>query len=435
MNDKIFKTINKYNLLSKNDTVLIGLSGGADSVFLAEFLLSIRNEYNLTLKAAHIEHGIRGEESLSDCRFVERFCEENNIECFTLHIHAAEEAKAVGLGVEEYSRNRRYEFFNSIECDKIATAHNLTDNIETLLFRLARGTSIKGLCGIPAVRGKIIRPLLSISGKEIRDYLNSNHIKYCVDSTNSSGDYSRNHIRNNILPLFGQLNNEYENMFLRFIESVNEDSEFIENSANQAMSSVYDGKTLDIEELKKYPVAIRKRIIINYFSFYNLKLNEFHLSEILKLLYKPSKTQISGNIYALSNKKSLRIADVVNIAKNVSYISETEILSAADFLNKCELCGKKFDFYCDCDKIVGNIIVRSREEGDKISPANRGCTKTLKKLFNELEIPVEARSQIPVLTDDNGIIGIYGYCVDERVKTDESTKNILIINVSAEDNT
>ena len=253
MNDKIFKTINKYNLLSKNDTVLIGLSGGADSVFLAEFLLSIRNEYNLTLKAAHIEHGIRGEESLSDCRFVERFCEENNIECFTLHIHAAEESKAVGLGVEEYSRNRRYEFFNSIECDKIATAHNLTDNIETLLFRLARGTSIKGLCGIPAVRGKIIRPLLSISGKEIRDYLNSNHIKYCVDSTNSSGDYSRNHIRNNILPLFGQLNNEYENMFLRFIESVNEDSEFIENSANQAMSSVYDGKTLDIEELKNYP--------------------------------------------------------------------------------------------------------------------------------------------------------------------------------------
>lgn len=433
MNSKIFKKIKIENLISENDTVLIALSGGADSVFLAEFLLSIREKYSLTLKAAHIEHGIRGAESLSDCCFVENYCKKNNIECFTLHINAVKEAKNAGQSVEEYSRSRRYAFFSSIECDKIATAHNLSDNIETLIFRLAKGTSIKGLCSIPRKRGKIIRPLLDISGKEIRSFLDENGIAYCVDATNKSNDYTRNYIRNNVLPLFSEINADYESSLNRFIESVNQDSDYIEREADKVFEAVFKDGTVDSNILKNYHISVIKRVLLRLLFQYNLKTDEFHLNKIVNLLYFPSRVQISGNFFAVSNKDTLRIADLSVTNKKIEFHIEKEKYSFNDFLNICELYGKKFDFCCDCDKIIGSVSVRSRRNGDKISPAGRNCTKTLKKLFNELSIPVESRAKTPVVTDENGVIGIYGITVDERVKISSSTKNVLVVNVSMED--
>lgn len=433
MNNKVRETIFKNNLISPFDTVLIALSGGADSVFLAKNLISIRNEYNLTLKAAHVEHGIRGEESLDDCKFVEEFCAKNDIECYVLHINAPKEAKSKGVGVEEYSRNKRYEFFYTIECDKIATAHNLSDNVETVLFRLARGTALKGMCGIPVKRGKIVRPLLDVSAHEIREYLDDNNIPYCFDSTNSCNEYSRNKIRNNIIPLFKELNPDFENAVQRLIKSSNEDEEYLDFSANLAFNSVYHNKALNVSKLKGYSISEIKRVIIKYFSIYNISLDEYHLNEVAKLVFSPSKTQIKDNTFAISNNEFLRIAffdesidfDKIEVHKNV--------LSKNEFLNKCELSAKKFDFYCDCDKIVGNVAVRRRTEGDEISPQNRNCTKTLKKLYNEYKIPVEKRSDIPVIVDDIGVIGVYGYCVDKRVAVDGNSKNILIVNIHTED--
>lgn len=433
MNNKVRETILKHNLISPFDTVLIALSGGADSVFLAEYLISIRDEYNLTLKAAHVEHGIRGEESLKDCEFVQKFCADNNIECHILHINAPEEAKSSGLGVEEYSRNKRYEFFNTIECDKIATAHSLSDNVETVLFRLARGTALKGMCGIPVKRGKIVRPLLGVSAHEIREYLDEKDIFYCVDLTNSDNDYSRNKIRNNIIPLFKELNPDFENAVQRLIKSSNEDEEYLDFSANLAFNSVYHNKMLNVAKLKGYSVSEIKRVIIKYFSIYNTSLDEYHLSEVIKLVFTASKTQIKDNIFAISDNEYLRAAvfdkavdfDKIEVHKNV--------LFKDDFLNKCELSSKEFDFYCDYDKIVGNVAVRCRIVGDKISPQNRNCTKTLKKLYNEYKIPVEKRNDIPVIVDDMGVIGVYGYCIDKRVAVDGNSSNILIVDIHTED--
>lgn len=429
MKTDLFKKIKAEKFVSENDIVLIALSGGADSIFLAEYLKSIRDMYSLTLKAAHVEHGIRGQESTEDCNFVEEYCKKNGIECFTLHINAVAEAKKAGLGVEEYSRNRRYEFFNSIDCDKIATAHNLSDNIETLIFRLVRGTSIKGLCGIPPLREKIVRPLLNLTGKEIRYYLDERNISYCVDSTNSSTEYSRNHIRNNIIPLFAKINESYEASFERLFISLNEDNDLIEAEANKCYNSVLCNNMIDIRMLNHYPVSIIKRIIIKFFLKNQISLNENKINEILNLLNHPGKLQISGCIYAVSNKTFLRIADFEEKNKSIEFAFSKKILCFNEFLNKCELCRKEFAFYCDCDKIVGSVAIRARQRGDRISPADRACTKSLKKLFNELEIPVEIRNKIPVITDDSGVIGIYGYCVDERVKITNSTKNVLILNV------
>lgn len=425
MKTNLFDKINIENFVAENDVILIALSGGADSIFLAEYLKSIQDQYSLTLKAAHIEHGIRGQESIDDCRFVEKYCHENDIECFTLHINAPAEAKKACKGIEEYSREKRYAFFNSIECDKIATAHNLSDNIETLIFRLARGTSMKGLCGIPPKRDNIVRPLLRLTGKEIRQYLDENNISYCIDSTNIDNAYNRNHIRNNIIPLLSKLNDNYELSFERLIESLKEDNDFLEAESEKYFDIVCSNNRIDIEKINQYPIAIQKRIIIRYFAEHHISLNEYKIRNIIQLIKNPGKFQISGNIYAVSNKKELRIADFSE--KNDRFVFEKEVCSINDFLNKYELSDKQFDFCCDYDKIVGSISVRSRESGDQISPAGRACTKSLKKLYNELKIPVEIRDNIPVVTDNSGVIGIYGYCVDERVKLSKSTKNVLIL--------
>ncbi len=433
MNNKVRETINKYNLIAPYDTVLIALSGGADSVFLAKFLISIREEYNLTLKAAHVEHGIRGKDSLKDCEFVEDFCKKNNIECFTLHINAVEDAKKAKMGVEEYSRNKRYEFFDSIECDKIATAHNLSDNVETVLFRLARGTSLKGMCGIPVKRGKIIRPIIEIGADEIRNYLNENNVPYCVDFTNNENEYSRNKIRNKIIPLFKEINEDFENTVNRFIKSANEDESYLDFSADIAFNSVFCNGVLNLEKLRSYSVSEIKRVLIRYFKLNNITLDEYHLNEILKLVFVQSKTQIKDNIFAISDKNSLRIAKFGNIIDFNGLTVQKEILTRKEFLNKCELSTKKFDFYCDCDKIIGNVVIRARKAGDKISPKGRNCSKSLKKFYNELNIPVENRNNIPVIVDDNGVIGIYGYCVDERVALNENSQNIMIVNIRTEE--
>lgn len=431
MKDKITSFVKQNHLFSKNDTVLIAFSGGADSVFLAEYLLSIRDEFNLSLKIAHVEHGIRGQESISDCEFSKEYAKKNNLEFYELHIHAVSEANSLKMGVEEYSRKRRYDFFKSIVCDKIATAHNLTDNVETMLFRIARGTSLHGLCSIPVKRDNIVRPLLCVSGYEIRNYLDNNNIPYCVDSTNSSNDYSRNYIRNIIIPEFEKINSGFNANASRLIDDIIETEQAMNYFVNRFYNSVCKDNKLLIEELISLPKAVKKRIIYQYFKQNNVLLDSLHLNNILNLLYKSGKTQLNGNHFAFSDGKILRFGCYENCDFDRLIINKQIIRLDSEnfFLNNCELLSKKFDFYCDYDKIVGNVSVRQRMEGDRIKPSGRGCTKSLKKLFNEYHIPVEKRNSIPVICDDSGIIGIYGYCVDEKAVVDIRTKNVLIIDI------
>lgn len=425
MNNKVLKTVKKYNMLSKGDRVLIGVSGGADSIALLEFFVSVKEKYDLDICVAHIEHGIRGEDSVNDAEFVKNYCKKLGVNFYLKTIDAPNLAKKAKMGVEEYSRMARYDFFNTIECDKIATAHNLTDNIETLLFRLARGTGLKGACSIPAVRGKIIRPFIEVSSGEIRKWCNDNNIPYRVDCTNSDSAYSRNLIRLEILPLFEKLNANYQDNIENFISDVNEDYAFIDDYVKNIYPKIVKNNEIDLPKLNELDLSIKKRILIMFFDENGYSLNRIHLQSVIDITLKSGKSQIKENIFAISAKGKIRIAKFNDLNKKDEFV--TKILNIDEFKDK------NIDFYCDCDKIVGNIIIRAKQAGDRIKPAGRNVSKTLKKLFNESAYPIEKRDKKIVVCDDFGIVGVIGLCADERVKVDCNTAKILTIKLPSED--
>ena len=425
---KIDKTVRKFNMLERGDFVVIGVSGGADSMLLLSYFLKKQKELDLRLLVANVEHGIRGEESVRDSAFVESFCKENGVEFKCLKIDAPRLAAEAGEGVEEYSRKRRYEFFESFGADKIATAHSLSDNAETLLFRLARGTSLKGCCAIPAVRGNIIRPLIELTSEEIRNECKEKNIPFVVDSTNADNAYSRNYIRNVVIPSFEKLNPSFEIALSRFIQSANEDSDFLSAEAEKCLESCKRDGALDIARLKEYHSSIIKRALVLFAEEKGVCLDELHLSGVYELLEKRGKFQIKNSFFAISDLKTLRVEKIEN--GEISFSFTKQITEYEAFLNKYELLKKEFDFYCDCDKISGDITVRSRLEGDSITPEKRNCSKTLKKLFNELKIPEDKRKHIPVVADSAGIIGVAGFCTAERVKIDGNTKRVLLTKIT-----
>lgn len=425
MNNKVLKTVKKYNMLSKGDRVLIGVSGGADSIALLEFFVSVKEKYDLDICVAHIEHGIRGEDSVNDAEFVKNYCKKLGVNFYLKTIDAPNLAKKAKMGVEEYSRMARYDFFNTIECDKIATAHNLTDNIETLLFRLARGTGLKGACSIPAVRGKIIRPFIEVSSGEIRKWCNDNNIPYRVDCTNSDSAYSRNLIRLEILPLFEKLNANYQDNIENFISDVNEDYAFIEDYVKSIYPKIVKNNEIDLPKLNELDLSIKKRILIMFFDENGYSLNRIHLQSVIDITLKSGKSQIKENVFAISAKGKIRRAKFNDLNKKDEFV--TKILNIDEFKDK------NIDFYCDCDKIVGNIIIRAKQAGDRIKPAGRNVSKTLKKLFNESAYPIEKRDKKIVVCDDFGIVGVIGLCADERVKVDCNTAKILTIKLPSED--
>ena len=430
---RVDETVKKYNMLENGDFIVVGVSGGADSMLLLWYLLQKRKQYNLRLLVANVEHGIRGEESVNDTLFVKSFCEENGVEFATLSINAPDEARENSMGVEEYSRQRRYEFFSSFSPDKIATAHNLSDNVETFLFRCARGTSPRGLCSISPVRDNVIRPLIELSSDEIRAFCNDNSIDYRIDSTNAHSDYARNNIRNNIIPLFKQINFAFEKNVSSLIDMLFLDCDYLDSQAQQCFCDLVRNNAVDKQSLSLVHTAVATRVIVKLFEANSLRVDRLHVDKVYELLFKTGRQQIEGNFFAVADKNTLRIAKIEeNSSLNVINVNK-KVITKSEFLTNGELLLKQFAFYCDCDKINGNIYVRSRQEGDCISPAKRNCTKSLKKLFNELHIDAEKRALIPVLCDDNGIIGVYGCCVDERVRVSDGTNRVMLINILLED--
>jgi tRNA(Ile)-lysidine synthase len=443
---KFFDAIDRNFMLFCVDEVVIGFSGGADSVCLMDLFYKNKEKLGVSIIAAHVDHGIRGEEAQRDCDFVKQFCEERDIPIKTLKVNCIEEAKKNKEGVEECGRRIRYEFFESLrnECAAVVTAHNANDNAETLLFNLARGTSVRGACGISATRNNIIRPIIYCTREEIEGYCKENSLQYVVDSTNLSDDYTRNKIRHNIIPVMEQVNSAAIKNITAFCNDMSDVMDFLDKQADAVFCKARAG----INVYKYDPVfyadpAVQKRLILlmyQNFTSSNATLDRKKIESIVNLLYGSGRMQLFGDEWVEVTKKEIRF--FINKPKEsypVQHVFVGESYRQGDFSICVELVSYDkeldpgintdtlLDNLIDCDKIVGNVYLRGREAGDKIKPYARNVTKSLKKLFNEMNIPIELRDSIPVLCDDEGIIWVYGVGAVARTHISESSSNIIYV--------
>lgn len=275
-------------MISAGETVCVGLSGGADSVSLLFALRELGGELGFGVRAVHINHGLRGEESERDMRFCERLCGELGIALEVRRLDLAA-VKTKHESLEECARKARYQAFCEVmRGDKLATAHNLNDNAETVLLNLMRGTGLRGLCGIPPKRGSIIRPLIRCSRAEVEEYCRENSLSYVTDSTNLSDDYTRNRVRHAILPEMLKINPSLPDTISRMTELLRGDSDFLEELAANALADSACGRGYRAAELAKLPKPIKSRAVRKILSDGDIEPSALRINTALSLLNERS---------------------------------------------------------------------------------------------------------------------------------------------------
>lgn len=439
--DKILSVMQKHCMITVGDTVVVGVSGGADSMCLLSFFNTISSEYRLNIICAHVNHGIRGKEADRDEEFVRSFCRENNIRFECAHYDIPAISQQTGESEEQCGRRLRYEFFSSFGSDvKIATAHNLNDCEETFLFNLARGTGLRGLTGIPPVRSNIIRPLIECTREEIEAYLQEKGLSFVTDSTNLSDDYSRNRLRHNVLPLFSDINPSFHSAFANCISALSETDSFISEEVRKAFENARTDERFLISYILSLHDAVRSRLLIEIASYYGAyDVSARHVSLIDGVMRNGGAVMLCGGISLASDGtyiyKASSVPDEIQI--NIPYDEKCEKYSfpggtvSVVRVDKNEIKGyniKKFseNGIADADKIRGAVF-RSRLEGDRFRFPRREHSKSLKNLFKENNITPEDRYGVPFLADDEHILWIHGAGVSQYAIPDDGTHEFVKI--------
>lgn len=425
---KVLEAIKDYNMLTKERKITVALSGGADSVCLLHVLLKLKDRLNIELSAAHLNHLIRGEEAVCDENFVRALCKRLSVPVFIERINIPEYASKNGLSTELAARQIRYDFLNRVSTGLIATAHNSGDNLETVLLNLTRGTALKGLCGIPAVRDNIIRPLIYCSRGEIEEYCSKNRLDYVTDSTNLSDDYTRNKIRHNIIPLIKELNPSVETAVLRMGRSLSEDSEYIERLADRELSSrLRSNKALSLNGFANLHISVASRLLKMYCRLLGVdEISSSHISQLYNICMSGGEAQLPKCIF-VSESGCLHLKPSTDKVKTFSV--DITPVSAKKLNENQKINNLLLKNYIDCDKIIGKLIIRTRQSGDTVRLKNKNGTKQLTKLYNEYRIPLELRESLPVMADDKGIVWIYKIGVAERCAVDVNSVSLLKVSV------
>lgn len=429
---KIKETAEKYGMFSEKKNVTVGISGGADSCALLYALCEIKDVYSLNITAAHVNHGIRGAEADRDENYVKAFCKKLGVPLKILHADVPKEAAEAGIGLEEYGRKIRYEFFESISPDAlIATAHNLNDCCETILFNIARGTSAKGLRSIPPVRGNIVRPLIECTRAEIEEYCREKEIKYITDSTNFDDSYSRNRIRLNVIPQLKEINPSFEQAVSRLIDSVREDEEYFSEITEKFVADVSLPRGYDAEKISACHISLAKRAVGAIIEKETGSSPEaVHINNVCSILHGGKTQVLSGTQVRVENGVLLFGEKELTESWQRDFVLDTEISIPKktlkfSIINKNEPLKKQFVHknVLDFDCTVGQLTLRSRKAGDEIMIAGRNCTKTLKKMFTEEKIT--DKNSVCVLADELGVVWVEGFGCAERCKITDKTSKIL----------
>ena len=444
---KKVEELKKSGLIKKNEKILIAFSGGPDSVFLYNLLNFLKEEYFLEISLTYINHNLRKDVE-DDLKFVKNFSEENEVPLYVESVdvrkYAAENKKSIELAARELRYEAIEKVLQNLNYDKIATGHNLDDNIETFIFRLLRGTSLKGLKGIPSERKNIIRPILQFEKKEILNYLQENKKSYIIDYTNSENDYTRNYIRNEIFPMFVNINPTFRNKVNELIQEINN-----KESLKTYISEEKNTKEKFVQYLEKYDVELsRKKIDQIYETLYNENGNmnvngskEFYLGNGKILRKKYDKLEV-----IVEEKKEVD-EERVEIKQNIpikwydyNIILTDNILNTKSMEDFKEGNVTFLKFTEKCEDENYKIFVRKRIEGDTILLNNLGHRK-LKKILIDEKIPKWERDRIPVFEMEykknnrniSRIIGIGDikfskYIKKEEVKNkSENNERLLII--------
>lgn len=452
---KVISYIEKNKILQDGDSVLLGVSGGADSVCMLHVLYSLREKYHLKLYVVHVNHGIRGSEAKRDADFVEQMAENLQIPFRVVTANIPEMAKEQKLSEEEAGRIFRYNTFeqvaNEVGANKIAVAHNLNDNSETVLFNLFRGSRLKGLRGISPMRGQIIRPLLCCSRNEIEQYLQENNLSYCTDSTNKETDYSRNRIRLKLMPYIKEnINQKAEYNIVNAAENLSQVYEYIYGEAQKAYRiHVKDNVLLNSAEDLNVVIlqeVVRMWILENTGRLKDIKAN--HVNIVIGLLSNQvsKKSELPYGLKLIKTYEGVKVLLENNEGKDSNgqtiiedgKIFNTEKITVTvenESFDKSNIPDLLYTKWLDYDKMKG-LTLRKRLPGDYIeisgSESGRSVKKKLKKYFIDNKIPQEERNNIWLLADGNHVVWIVGYRISEMCKVTDSTKRIIKITYNKE---
>lgn len=407
---------------TSNDIVAVALSGGRDSMALLHMLSSYLPKERL--KAINVEHGLRGENSLKDTQFVIDYCKRENIQLKCYSAKVLDYCKQTGVGVEEGARKLRYEFFSrAIEegfCTKVATAHHLSDSVETMLFNLFRGSGTKGSSGITST-SRIIRPLITLTRQEIDLYVQEHGISFVEDETNEDTKYTRNYIRNQIIPSVKQVFPEVERAIMRFSEICSIQNEYITAEAEKRLVS----KNNEISFSEQIPTALKYKCVIlalqkmGMEKDYELK----HAKEIDKLLNRKNGDEVDfpKGIKAVKDYGKITFYKKQSLEDFSLPFGEGETVVNGKTI-VVEKFHEKQNIRFDLDKIPTSCVFRKRKEGDIFKPFGGG-EKKLKKYLIDKKIPSRIRDELILLASGNEVYLILGVEISDKIKTDSNTKN------------
>ena len=441
---EILKLNKKYNLIENNDTIVVGFSGGPDSVFLVEMLKKLQYFFNFKIYLVHINHLLRGEDADSDENFSFEYAKKNNLEIFIKRIPVKEIAKEVGKTLEEVGREERYKFFSEIYekvgANKIATAHNKDDQIETFLFRLIRGTSLQGLEGIKIKNNNIIRPISEIYKKDILEYLNKNEIQYKIDKTNFENEFTRNSIRLNLIPFIEERYNiKFKDKIFSLIEEIRENNQ--NNSLN--LSNYTDSENrIILEKIKFLSDFDKKNLFSLFLNQKNIEFNRNKIDEINSLIKSNGTKKIDldksyrivkdyTHLYIEVKKEDCVINNNVIQLKIPSEQIFDNFKIHINIAENLDIPKKKNQYLLDA--LYNDIIeVRYRKEGDRIF-LDENHSKKVKEVFIDQKIPKDIRDRLPIFLYNNKIFWIYNVKKAYIPKINKNESKLIKVLITVEE--
>ncbi len=448
-------------LIEKGDKVLIALSGGPDSVFLLHSLRLLSVKLGFEIYAAHINHMYRGELADRDQAFSEKLCQEYEIPFFVKKKNTTELAKEFKITEEEAGRKLRYDFFDEIlkliGGNKIAVAHNLNDQSETVLQRILRGTGIDGLAAMSFRRKNIIRPILNIDKKNILKYLTENNFEFCEDHTNFLPIYGRNKIRLNLIPYLEEnFNPNIQNVLFNMANLMTKDGAILKKYTRTQLEYILKNKSetemvLDREKLLELDAGEIARVLrcaIDDFKGNTINLESKHINMIIDTLYKNTtgKTlNLPESLTAIFSYNDLILRKTiekickfeynidVNEKTNIKEVNKSIFISVKNLENNSSSHSKENLFFLDFDKLKGNLIVRNRRDGDTMTPLGMKGKKKIKDILSDNKIPLHLRDKLLIIEDEEKIVFLENYRINENYKVTKDTKRIMSIIISEEE--